>query len=264
MGWLIGLAVVLGAGLAVLRLNARPVLIAEGWQGVRTRDGQFDRLLPPGAYRRSLTGRTQVQRVSMQEFWQHGMTVSVLTADQFAFRLVLAPFCRVTDPRLLLEQPEVNAEVVKSYAAGLYIHLAAAAVAQVGAVTLDDFLARRDEIVAGIRALVTDALPGVTVTRLLLTEVTMPPEIRRMFTEIERARREGLAALERARAEQASLRALANAARSLHANPGLAQLRLIQAAEGAKGAKTFVLNATALGVGSEVPRSGTPAGPPLP
>lgn len=193
------------------------------------------------------------------------MTVSVLTADQFAFRLILTPFCRVTDPRLLLEQPDVDAEVIQTYASGLYTHLAAAAVARIGSVTLDDFLARRDEIVADILAAVADGPPGVTVTRLLLIEVTMPPEIRRMFTEIERARREGLAALERARAEQASLRALANAARSLHANPGLAQLRLIQAAEGAKGAKTFVLNASAVGTAAEASPSGTPpSGTPLP
>lgn len=62
-----------------------------------------------------------------------------------------------------------------------------------------------------------------------------------MFTEAERARREGLAALERARSEQAALRVLANAARNLAGNPELAQLRLWQTMENAKGAKTFVL-----------------------
>jgi hypothetical protein len=72
----------------------------------------------------------------------------------------------------------------------------------------------------------------------------MPPEIRKMFTEVERARRDGLAALERARGETASLRALANAARSLSGNPQLAHLRTLQAVESAKGAKTFVFGGT--------------------
>ena len=111
---------------------------------------------------------------------------------------------------------------------------------------------------AAIHDAVAGAVPGLTVTRLLLTEVTMPPEIRRMFTEVERARREGLAALERARAEQASLRALANAARALASNSGLARLRLLQTMESAKGAKTFVLGPQAV-ASDDVPSAPTAA-----
>jgi hypothetical protein len=45
--------------------------------------------------------------------------------------------------------------------------------------------------------------------------------------------------------EQASLRALANAARSLRSNPELAHLRMLQTAETSKGAKTIVLSQAA-------------------
>lgn len=86
-----------------------------------------------------------------------------------------------------------------------------------------------------------EAMPGVTVEQLIVTELLVPPEVRKMFTEVERARREGLAQLERARAEQAALRALANAARSFKNNPELAQLRTLQLMESSKGNKTFVL-----------------------
>ena len=74
-----------------------------------------------------------------------------------------------------------------------------------------------------------------------------------MFTEVERARREGLASLERAKSEQASLRALANAARNMAGNPQLAQLKMLQVMENAKGAKTFVLGdqGTASGVSTK-------------
>ena len=73
-----------------------------------------------------------------------------------------------------------------------------------------------------------------------------------MFTEVERAKRAGLASLERARAEQASLRALANAARTMANNPDLAKLRLWQVVEQAAGQKTFIL-----GDSDRLPRGGT-------
>lgn len=60
------------------------------------------------------------------------------------------------------------------------------------------------------------------------------------MTEVERARLEGLAALERARGEQAALRSLANAARLLKDNPELAQLRVLQAAATARNATIVI------------------------
>ena len=78
-----------------------------------------------------------------------------------------------------------------------------------------------------------------------LGSVILPPELRKMTTEVERARLEGLAQLERARGEQAALRSLANAARMLKDNPELMKLRLLQSVGGAKGA-TLVLGEAAL------------------
>ena len=58
--------------------------------------------------------------------------------------------------------------------------------------------------------------------------------------EAATARAHGLAALERARGEVAATRALANAARMLTDNPGLLQLRTLQAVE--TGGATVVLS----------------------
>ena len=52
--------------------------------------------------------------------------------------------------------------------------------------------------------------------------------------------------IERARGEQASLRALANAARLMKDNPALANLRFLQTLEQAPGAKTIVLGGNAV------------------
>jgi len=76
----------------------------------------------------------------------------------------------------------------------------------------------------------------------------LPAETRRLVTEVERARREAQAALERARGEQAALRSLANAARMLRNNPELHTLRVLQALNPIPGrpAPTLVLGGGAV------------------
>jgi hypothetical protein len=71
-------------------------------------------------------------------------------------------------------------------------------------------------------------------------DVMVPSELKRAYAGIVAARREGEAALERARGEQAALRALANAGRLLEASPGLLQLRVIQQV-GASSGNTIML-----------------------
>ena len=56
-----------------------------------------------------------------------------------------------------------------------------------------------------------------------------------------KAKKEGLAALEKARGETGALRNLSNAAKMLENNPGLMQLRIIQAL-GESSGNTLVLN----------------------
>ena len=63
----------------------------------------------------------------------------------------------------------------------------------------------------------------------------VPAELKRAFAGIVAARREGEAALERARGETAALRSLANAGRMIEDNPGLLQLRILQQLGGSSG-----------------------------
>jgi hypothetical protein len=67
----------------------------------------------------------------------------------------------------------------------------------------------------------------------------VPAELRQAAAETAVARSRGLAALERARAEVAATRALANAARLVADNPALLHLRTLQAVE--RGGATVVL-----------------------
>ena len=87
--------------------------------------------------------------------------------------------------------------------------------------------------------------------------LTLPSEIRRLASEVERARLEGLVALERTRGEHAALRSLANAARLKKGNPELMNLRVLQALPvGGKGA-TLVLGRDGLVPMRPVEESGT-------
>ena len=68
----------------------------------------------------------------------------------------------------------------------------------------------------------------------------LPAEVRKAAAEVAITRSQGLAALERARAEVAATRALVNAAKVCADNPALLQLRMLQAIEA--GGATVVLN----------------------
>ena len=226
------------AGLAWRHRRRSGLRIRPGQVGLEYRNGQLSRQLGPGLVHRPMAARDwDIIILPAQPVTLYPTTINVMSADQFAFRLTLAPVVQITDPARFAEtQPDAT-----DPGAALSAPLQAAALAEVAALNLDAVLADRAGLVARIQAALAEAVPHLKVVRIWLTDLTMPPEIRRMFTETERARREGLAALERARSEQAALRALANAARALEGNPALAHLRVLHAMESARGAKTFVL-----------------------
>jgi regulator of protease activity HflC (stomatin/prohibitin superfamily) len=69
---------------------------------------------------------------------------------------------------------------------------------------------------------------GVKLLSVEIRDLMLPGDLKRIFAQEVQARKEGLAALERARGERAALRSLANAARLVQDNPALLQLRLLQ------------------------------------
>jgi regulator of protease activity HflC (stomatin/prohibitin superfamily) len=75
---------------------------------------------------------------------------------------------------------------------------------------------------------------GAELLEFHVRDVTLPAELRTAYSETARAKEEGRAKLERARADAAALRSMANAAQVLEAHPALLELRAIEAA-GARG-----------------------------
>lgn len=81
---------------------------------------------------------------------------------------------------------------------------------------------------------------GLRLITVSVKDIMFPGKLKEIFAQVVTARKEGLAALEKARGETAALRSLANAARMLEGNPNLLQLRLLQAV-GESSGSTLVL-----------------------
>jgi len=256
---IIGVAIV--AAVAVWRRRTVTIIYPPN-VGLMYHDGRFRRELGPGRYTQlDPLQRVRIVKVSLAPLPVPLGQFTVLSSDQFSFKLGLSPIVEVVDARAFIEsQPMVETLPFASFMPQISNHaalqsLAAAAAHEVVAAhALRELFADSALLSSEIQAKLADAIPGARIDRILVTSITLPPETRKMFTEVERSKIEAEAALERARGEQASLRALANAARLVRDNPALANLRLLQTMEHAPGAKTFVLGNDAL-----VPIAGTGA-----
>ncbi|ATD72538.1 MULTISPECIES: slipin family protein [Gordonia] len=149
----------------------------------------------------------------------------ILTSDSISIRVSMSLRARVIDARAFVERA---ADPIGA------VYLAAQiALRRVCAnVPSEDLIRRGDAVDVGpIRAAAAEvaATVGVEVLDVAIRDIIVPSEIRSAALEVITARTRGLAKLEAARAETASLRALANAGRLLDAHPALAQLRLIEA-----------------------------------
>jgi regulator of protease activity HflC (stomatin/prohibitin superfamily) len=81
---------------------------------------------------------------------------------------------------------------------------------------------------------------GVGIKSVVIRDVMIPGALRKAHLATTIAKKEGLAALERARGESAALRSLLNSANLLKEHPELLQLRTLQALEAGKGSSIVV------------------------
>ncbi len=203
-------------------------------------DGAFQRILPAGRHRLFALGRrVQVFRVANYPTYYPSGAIEVITADRFALRLGVAVMARICDPRAAVEGQS-------QYHQALLLAVAEAAVALVSERSLDDLISQRADLSAALLDRLAGKVAELEIQAVTIQSLTLPPEVRRMLTEVERARQEGAAALERARGEHASLRSLANAARLLKDNPELMRLRTLQAVSPTGKGATLVLGQHAL------------------
>ena len=159
----------------------------------------------------------------------------VLSSDDVSLKVSLAANFQVDDP-----YRAINATA--SYQESLYLMLQLGLRDLICSTPIDDLLARRKEIgtmlLENAKSQAADI--GVKLLSVGIKDIMFPGELKNIFAQVVNARKEGLAALERARGESAALRSLANTAQMLENNPGLLQLRLLQALNSGSG-NTVVL-----------------------
>ena len=219
----------------VLRV-VRVTTIHDYERGLRFRQGRLVGLVDPGVHLtvgpltelRGLDVRPSMVPVEGQE---------ILTKDGVAAKISLVARYVVGDPVAAVTQ---DADFRRTTYLVLQLGLRQA----VNRRTLDENLAARAALGPEVRELVAGRLAaiGVELLDVEVRDVMIPAELKRAFAAVIVARKEGEAALERARGETAALRGLANAGRTLADNPGLLQLRILQEL-GASSGNTIVFGA---------------------
>ena len=251
MGWVLVFALVAVASVLVgIAVRGRRVTTVYAPNVVLLyRDGAFVRELCAGRHIfYDWQERLRLVPVSKVESPVQMGELTVMSQDQFSFRIGLSPVISIIDARTYQESIGISDAAEPNIYFGLSVghpalhgSVAAAAIEAVGRQKLTDIIASPAAVAGAIQDLLSDAIPGASIVKILVTSINLPPEIRRMFTDVERAKMDGLAGLERARGEHASLRVLANAARLAKDNPELANLRLLQTIENAKGSTTIIM-----------------------
>ena len=233
----LGLTIALAIYLWKLVSRAETV-VSEGFRGVIYKDGKFVREVGPG--RHWIFPRSTLKAVNVNEVAITVSSQEVLSQDRLTLRLSAIAIIRIRDPRKALE---TNSE---GYYSAIYRTLQLALRDIAAGSSLEDLLDQRDKLDERLLVLARPGCEeqGCELLRCNVRDVMMPAEIRRIATETVRAKLEAAASLERARGEQAALRALNNAARLLKGNPELMNLRVLQAlsATNGKSAPTLILS----------------------
>jgi regulator of protease activity HflC (stomatin/prohibitin superfamily) len=226
---------IIAAGLVVLAGTViGRVTIHEYERGVRMDGGRVVGLVGPGTIT-YVRPRTQIVVVDSRPVARAVDGQEVLTADGVAVKISLVVRTSIGDPVTRLESDQDADRYVY-----LLVQLALREV--VAGRVLADVLAARSTIGAEIRDIAAGRLGeiGVELLSVDVRDVMVPAELKRAQAAVVTARAEGLASLERARAETAALRSMANAGKLLDDHPGLRSLRLVQELS-ARGGNTIVL-----------------------
>ena len=215
--------------LLVVFATMRRFTILEYERGLFYSRGKFVRLLESGDYW-YFRPLQFIQKIDLRKQFVTIPGQELLSADNVSLKISLAAAYQVTDPYLATNQ-------VTDYQGALYLLLQLNVRDVVGALEVDELIAKRGDIGKLLydKSAAQAAELGLQLSLVNIKDIMFPGELKTIFAQVVNARKSGLASLERARGESAALRNLANAAKLLDDNPGLAQLRLYQLLETKSG-----------------------------
>src|SRR3954451_4376471 len=236
--WLL-LAVVIALAALIVVVAIRSVRITtihDYERGLRFRQGRLVGLVDPGVHL-TVGPLTELRGLDVRPAMVPVEGQEILTADGVAAKVSLVA-------RYVVGDPVAAVTLDADFRRTTYLVLQLGLRAVVSKRTLDENLAARAALGAEVREVVAGRLAGIGVELLdvEVRDVMLPGELKRAYASVIAARKEGEAALERARGETAALRGLANAGRTIADNPGLLQLRILQEL-GASSGNTVVFGA---------------------
>jgi regulator of protease activity HflC (stomatin/prohibitin superfamily) len=199
------------------------VTVWEYETGLRYHRGRFTGFLKPGQYW-IVKFLTRIVRVDTRPTYTVLVGQEALSSDGVGLKASVAVRYRVTDARAAVHG-------VQDYQQALYLTVQIALRGVIGGSSIEDLLAHRTDLDADLHQLCDKPVEelGLKLLSVGIRDITFPGDLKKVFAMEVRARKEGLAALERARGETAALRNLANAAKLMENNPTLLRLRMIQA-----------------------------------
>lgn len=235
--WMLLAGIIFGfLGIYIFKKTFRKVVIREYESGMLYKHGQFKKLL--GAGRFWINGwSTEITRVDGRLKTDTIPGQEVLTQDQVGLKVSIGI-------QYAIEDPEKALHISESYYSDLYQTAQLALRSIVGNQKIEELLENRSAIGAALLEMVVpDAEKiGLKIHRIDVKDIMFPGDLKKIFAEEVKARKESQAALERARGESAALRNLANAAKMLENNPALMDLRVLQtlSSGGDNGGNIFI------------------------
>ena len=240
---------------ALMTLAVRRITILEYEKGLKYEKGIFQAALSAGQYW-YWPFFTIIHKVDIRPRFVSITGQEVLSADGVTLKVSLAANYEITDP-------EVAINKVSSYQDALYLELQLALREIIGSADIDTILDSRNDMSKKLMETTEQKVKdlGLRLISVNLKDIMFPGKLKEIFAQVVSAKKEGQAALEKARGESAALRNLANAARMIETNPNLLQLRLVQAVGNSSG-NTFILGMPTPGIPVPLAKDMSPKKPP--
>jgi regulator of protease activity HflC (stomatin/prohibitin superfamily) len=214
----------------------RIITIYDWEKGILLKNGKYIRTINSGTYWIN-NYFTTIQKIDTRPRYVSIPGQEVLSADSVSLKVSIVTQYQVEN---------VYSAVSNStnYEEFLYTCLQIGLREIIGNTAIDDLLEKRNEFSKKLYELTNQKVSesGLKLLSADIKDIMFPGELKKMFAQIVKAKKEGLATLERARGETAALRNLSNAAKMIDENPNLLQLRMLQALSESTG-NTIVFNA---------------------
>jgi regulator of protease activity HflC (stomatin/prohibitin superfamily) len=230
------LLTIVGIVVAVLflKFGVKRITVLEYEKGLKYVKGKFKTVLEAGQYW-YMPFFTVIQKLDVRPRFVSITGQEVLSSDGVTLKVSLAANYEIVDADVAINK-------VQSFQEALYLELQLALREIVGSADIDTVLNSRNELSQKLTDVTEPKVKnlGLKLISVNLKDIMFPGKLKEIFAQVVNARKEGLAALEKARGETAALRSLANAAKLLEGNPNLMQLRLVQAL-GQSSGNTLIL-----------------------